>query len=205
MRRARSLPLRRARWSLRHLAVPFAAGMLLWATGCSAGDGDAAAEPAPAIVTAEAESGPDETSDEADAVEERPLEGRTIDRFALETGMCFNEYVVTDAETGESDELTTRVDCRRAHDGEVYAEHVHPADATVPFPGTSELQRWGTKACYEDFQGFVGERYELSRLEIGVIVPDEPSWTAGLYRTVACFVRAGDGELLSGSMRDAAL
>jgi hypothetical protein len=178
---------------------------LLTATGCSTGDGDAAAESAPAIVTAEAATDAGESAADATATEERPLEGRTVDRFALEAGMCFNEYVITDAETGETDELTTRVDCRRAHDGEVYAEHVHPADATVAFPGSSELQRWGTEVCYEDFAGFVGERYELSRLEIGVIVPDEPSWTAGLYRTVACYVRAGDGELLSGSMRDAAL
>jgi hypothetical protein len=188
---------------MRHLLALAIALAIVSATACSAGDGDgdAAAEPAAAIVAA--------TEGEADtddpAVEERPLEGRTIDRFALETGMCFNEYVLTDAETGETSELTTRVDCRRAHDGEVYAEHVHPADATVQFPGSSELQRWGTEVCYDDFEGFVGELFELSRLDIGVIVPDEPSWTAGLYRTVACYVRAGDSELLSGSMRDAAL
>lgn len=193
----------RARASRSHLVGSIVALTLVVATACSGGGDDAEAEPAAAIVTA-----PDVDADAAadpDAVEERPLEGRTVDRFALETGMCFNEYVLTDAETGETNELTTRVDCRRAHDGEVYAEHIHPADATVPFPGSSELQRWGTEVCYEDFAGFVGEVYELSRLEIGVIVPDEPSWTAGLYRTVACYVRAGDGELLSGSMRDAAL
>jgi hypothetical protein len=194
-------PPLRARPSTRRLLVLAAAAAIVSATACSGGGDDAEAEPAAAIVAA--------TEDEADtddlAVEERPLEGRTVDRFALETGMCFNEYVLTDAESGDTSELTTRVDCRRAHDGEVYAEHVHPADATVPFPGSSELQRWGTEVCYDDFAGFVGEAYELSRLEIGVIVPDEPSWTAGLYRTVACFVRAGDGELLSGSMRDAAL
>lgn len=176
---------------------------LVAATACSGGGDDAEAEPAPAIVTATA--GDADAEAQPDAIEERPLEGRTLDRFALETGMCFNEYVLTDAETGETTELTTRVDCRRAHDGEIYAEHIHPADATVPFPGSSELQRWGIEVCYAGFADFVGEVYELSRLEIGVIVPDEPSWTAGLYRTVACYVRAGDGELLSGSMRGAAL
>ena len=180
-----------------------AAVAVAWATGCSDDEGDAEAAPAAAIVTVTADGA--DADAEAAGDDERPLEGRTVDRFALETGMCFNEYVLTDAETGATSELTTRVDCRREHDGEVYAEHVHPADASVPFPGSSELQRWGTEVCYEDFAGFVGELYELSRLEIGVIVPDEPSWTAGLYRTVACFVRAGDGELLSGSMRDAAL
>ncbi|MFN3216093.1 MAG: septum formation family protein [Acidimicrobiales bacterium] len=192
-------PPLRARPSTRRLLVLAVAAALVSATACSDGGDDAAAEPAAAIVTATAGDA------EADAVEERPLEGRTVDRFALETGMCFNEYVITDAETGETSELTTRVDCRRPHDGEVYAEHIHPADATVPFPGSSELQRWGTRVCYDDFEGFVGELYELSRLEIGVIVPDEPAWTAGLYRTVACYVGAGDDELLSGSMRGAAL
>lgn len=194
-------PTMRTRPSTRHLLVLFIALALVSATACSAGDDEAEAEAAAAIVTADAE----EADTDAAGVEERPLEGRTVDRFALETGMCFNEYVLTDAETGETSELTTRIDCRRGHDGEVYAEHVHPADASVPFPGSSELQRWGTEVCYEDFAGFVGELFELSRLDIGVIVPDEPSWTAGLYRTVACYVRAGDGELLSGSMRDAAL
>jgi hypothetical protein len=196
-----ALQLRRARPSTRRLLVVAAAAALVSATGCSGGGGNAAAEPEAAIVTDDS----DEADADVDAAEERPLEGRTIDRFALETGMCFNEYVVTDDETGDTSELTTRVDCRREHDGEVYAEHVHPADGTVQFPGTSELQLWGTEACYDDFAVFVGERYELSRLEIGVIVPDEPSWTAGLYRTVTCYVRAGDGELLSGSMRGTAL
>ena len=187
----------------RWLLVLLIASTLASAAGCSEGDGDAAAEPAAAIVTVEADE--TDADAEAGASEERPLEGRAVDRFSLRAGTCFNEYVLTDAETGETSELTTRVDCRREHDGEVYAEHVHPADASVPFPGNDELRRWGVEACYGNFADFVGERYELSRLEIGVIIPDEPSCTAGLYRTVTCYVRAGDGELLSGSMRSAAL
>lgn len=190
----------RARAPRRLLLAALILGALA-TSGCSGDGDDGDAEPAAAIV--DAATG--DAGGDAEATEERPLEGQSINRFALETGMCFNDYVLTDPDTGETDDLTTTVDCRREHNGEIYAEHIHPADATVPFPGTSELQRWGTEVCYRDFADFVGEVYELSRLEIGVIVPDEPSWTEGLYRTVACYVRAGDGELLSGSMRGAAL
>lgn len=194
-------PARRAPTLLRRLLATGAmAFVLVGAAACSGDDADTDTQPASAIVT------PAATTDDTEAAEdERRPEGRTIDRFGLEPGMCFNDYILTNEETGESSELTTRVDCRREHDGEIYASHVHPADASVPFPGSTELQRWGVGVCYDDFAAFVGELYELSRLEIGVIVPDEPAWTDGLYRTVTCYVRAGDGELLSGSMRDARL
>ncbi len=196
---ARPTPLR-ARARVRLLLLGgVAAFVLVGATACSGDGADSETLPASAIVT------PAEVADTDAGEDERRPEGRTIDRFALEPGMCFNDYVLTDDETGESSELTTRIDCRREHDGEIYAAHIHPADASVAFPGSTELQRWGIEVCYDDFATFVGELYELSRLEIGVIVPDEQAWTAGLYRTVTCYVRAGDGELLSGSMRNAQL
>jgi len=171
-----------------------------------------------AVINAACSSEPDGAADDetgADAVvpaagatdaaiggtDERPREGRVINRFELGEGMCFNDYLETDPDSTDTAEVTTRINCDRLHDGEVFAEHTHPADGSVAFPGTTELQRWGVERCYGAFEAFVGEVYELSPLELGVILPDESSWTAGLYRTVHCYVQAPGDQQLEGSMR----
>jgi hypothetical protein len=60
------------------------------------------------------------------------------------------------------------------------------------------------RSCYDAFTEFVGIDYELSGLEIGVVIPEEPNWVAGPYRTLECYLYSIEGQL-SGSMRGSRL
>ena len=90
-----------------------------------------------------------------------------------------------------------------AEQREVFASHFHPAPAEAPFPGPTEMERWGNVACYDSFDEFVGAPYELSALEIGSIRPVDETWSdpVGLHREVLCYVYAPDAQL-SGPMRN---
>lgn len=164
------------------------------AGACSAGTtDDPNALPEPAIV----QITPQPTGD--DQPTPQP-EGRIENQYDLEVSWCFNRYEIYSEQFDEISEVTTVVDCRRPHDGEVYATFFHPAPAEAPYPGNSETERWGKLSCYSAFDGFVGVDYELSALEIGIIRPTEDTWTGeGLHREVTCYVYAPDAQL-TGAM-----
>ncbi len=175
---------------------------LLIATGCTSGGGGADDEVEPAIVARPT----------SDVVAGQPTptprpEGRVTDRFTLEPGMCFNRYDIYSPQLDELTEFTTEVDCRRPHDGEVYAPLDYPAEAEELFPGNSEIQRWANLECYARFEEFVGTPYELSALEIGTIQPTDADWDGDdrpgeiPERRVLCYVFA-PGELLEGPMQN---
>ncbi|MDE0669972.1 MAG: septum formation family protein [bacterium] len=130
------------------------------------------------------------------------LEGLIVNRFELEVDQCFNSYL-TALGDNQFEELTTVVDCAGPHDGEVYYQDFHPADASAAFPGDEGMLAWAQRQCYEQFEGFVGAEYELSELEIGVLHPTEETWTdpLGRHREVTCYVEAWRGGRLLGSMR----
>lgn len=128
-------------------------------------------------------------------------QGVVVNPFELVTGDCFNEYVLVDANDVPQD-VTTALDCNLAHDGEVYFHLFYPGDAQTPFPGESKLGEWAQEQCFNEFEAFVGQAYELSELEIGVILPTLETWTGpGLHRQVTCYVMAWRGGQLQGSMR----
>lgn len=130
------------------------------------------------------------------------LEGLIVDRFELEVDQCFNSYL-TALGDNQFQELTTVVDCADPHDGEVYFQVFHPAEADEPYPGPEEMLAWAQRHCYEQFEGFAGEEYELSELGIGTLQPTEETWTGlGQHREVTCYVEAWRGGRLLGSMRD---
>ncbi|MXZ31392.1 MAG: hypothetical protein F4078_08370 [Acidimicrobiia bacterium] len=130
------------------------------------------------------------------------LEGLIVNRFELEVDQCFNSYLTALGDS-QFEELTTVVDCAGPHDGEVYYQDFHPADASAAFPGAEGMLAWAQRQCYEQFEGFVGAEYELSELEIGVLHPTEETWTdpLGRHREVTCYVEAWRGGRLLGSMR----
>ncbi|MDE0653578.1 MAG: septum formation family protein [bacterium] len=130
------------------------------------------------------------------------LEGLIVNRYELEVGQCFNSYL-TALGDNQFQQLTTVVDCAGPHDGEVYFQIFHPAEAGEPFPGGDEMQTWAERHCYEQFEGFVGQEYELSELEIGLLSPTNETWSdpIGRHREVTCYVEAWRGGRLLGSMR----
>ncbi|MFV2039936.1 MAG: septum formation family protein [Acidimicrobiales bacterium] len=127
-------------------------------------------------------------------------EGRIENKYDLEVSWCFNRYEIYSEQFDESTEVTTVVDCRRPHDGEVYATYFNPAGADAPYPGNAETERWAKLSCYSGFASFMGVDYELSALEIGVIRPTEETWTGeGVHREATCYVYAPDAQL-TGAM-----
>ena len=123
-------------------------------------------------------------------------EGRVENKYDLEVSWCFNRYDFLVEATNEVQEITTVVDCRRPHDGEVYATYFHPADAGTPYPGNREMERWANVNCYGGFAEFTGVDYELSELQIGTIRPTEETWQGeGLHREVTCYVFAPEAQL----------
>ena len=130
------------------------------------------------------------------------LEGLIINPYDLEIGQCFNSYLTVLGDN-EFQELTTVVDCAGAHDGEVYFQVFHPAEVGEPYPGPDEMQAWAQQHCYAQFEGFVGQEYELSELDIGILHPTELTWSdpIGRHREVTCYVEAWRGGRLLGSMR----
>ena len=130
------------------------------------------------------------------------LEGLIVNPYDLEAGQCFNTYLTL---LGDNtfEELTTVVDCAGPHDGEVYFQVFHPAEATEPYPGQDEMLNWAQQHCYAQFEGFVGQEYEVSELDIGILHPTEPTWSdpVGRHREVTCYVEAWRGGRLLGSMR----
>ncbi len=130
------------------------------------------------------------------------LEGLIVNPYNMDVGQCFNSYLTV---LGDNDfqELTTVVDCTGPHDGEVYFQIFHPAEVGEPFPGTDEMEAWAERHCYEQFAGFVGQEYELSELDIGILQPTDVTWSdpIGRHREITCFVEAWRGGRLLGSMR----
>lgn len=132
-------------------------------------------------------------------------EGLLIDEPALlETEECFNTYDLFIERLDETRRITTVVDCRRPHEGEIYATHQHPAGPNEPYPGSAAIQDWANVACLDAFEAFVGTPYVLSALEIGTFRPSKAEWEgegrdAGPLRTINCYVYA-PGAQLSGPM-----
>jgi Septum formation len=160
----------------------------LMATAACSGSTDDSSGPAVILV-------PTEVSEGEETPTVVPVGSRIGALWRLETGDCFNEYDNVETSPGIIGDLTTLVACSVAHDAEVFTELTHPAGAGVVYPGTTELNRWGTAECYGRFETFVGVEYELSELEIGVVIPEEPNWDAGPYRTLECYLFSVGGQL----------
>ncbi len=171
------------------------------ASGCTAGD-NGAEGPAPAIVDLPT---PEAVAPGEEAPTPQP-EGRIIDTaFLLEIEECFNTYDFYIARLDETRKITTVVDCRRPHEGEVFDTATHPAEPDAPYPGSSALLEWGNIQCLERFEEFIGRPFVLSALQIGLVRPTSDEWegdpVAGdaPVRDVHCYVFA-PGAQLSGSM-----
>ena len=86
--------------------------------------------------------------------------------------------------------ITARVGCDQAHWAEVY--HTFELDAPYPavYPGDDAVRGFALRVCYEQFEAFVGEAYELSVYEIGVFTPNRTNFEheVARYRGVHCWL-----------------
>ena len=207
----------------RSLHGALAAAVLLAA--CSGGPEDAeggATDPAAAV----AASGPPNTADVVAALEggsgARPdsaadagegsgspaelgpidpldIPGEIISEYSLVEGDCFNRFEGLQA--GRRLAITARTGCDEPHWGEVY--HTFELDAPHPaiYPGDDAVRGFALRVCYEQFESFVGQIYELSVYDIGVFTPNRTNFEheVARYRRVHCWLYDTNAESVSGT------
>ena len=162
---------------------------LLVATACSGGEEDAT-EPEPTPTPEIPVLAEDEIPQ---------WEGRDVNPYDLDAGNCFNEYRWTNS-SDDLIEITTEVECGGLHDNEVYFQVEHPADGESPFLGETQMEAWAVRECYEAFEGFVGQVYELSGYDIGTFQPTQETWQLGNHREITCFLFDDAGDQLQGTV-----
>ena len=204
--------------------------VVLLLAGCSGGPedtGESVTDPAAAV----AASGPTNTADVVAALEggsgARPdsaadagggsdvpaelgpidpldIPGEIISEYSLVEGDCFNRFEGLQA--GRRLAITARTGCDEPHWGEVY--HTFDLEAPHPaiYPGDDAVRGFALRVCYEQFEAFVGEVYELSAYEIGVFTPNRTNFEheVARYRGVHCWLYDPNEEQLSGTARGTA-
>lgn len=163
--------------------------------------------PAGSGTAEEPESDPSDGSDGTDEPDQLgpidPLDipGEIISEYSLVEGDCFNR--LEGLQSGRRLAITARVGCDQAHWAEVY--HTFELDAPYPavYPGDEAVRGFALRVCYEQFEGFVGETYELSAFEIGVFTPTRTNFEheEARYRGVHCWLYHTDDLPLSETAR----
>ena len=81
--------------------------------------------------------------------------------------------------------------------------HTFELDAPFPavYPGDDAVRGFALRVCYEQFESFVGESYELSVYEIGVFTPNRTNFEHDVarYRGVHCWLYNPDDEQAAGT------
>ena len=133
------------------------------------------------------------------------IPGEIISEYNLVDGDCFNRFEGLQA--GRRLAITARIGCDEPHWAEVY--HVFELDAPYPavYPGDDAVRGFARRVCYEHFEAFVGEAYELSVYEIGVFTPNRINFEheVARYRGVHCWLYRVEDEPLSGTAEGTAI
>jgi hypothetical protein len=146
------------------------------------------------------------------------LDSTEIEALRVQVGDCFNGAIPFAMESIDA------LPCTELHDHEAYAVFdidptPEPAESTTteaeqtsttvdldePFPGDARVQELGERGCLVAFGQYVGASYEVSALEIGLILPTQESWEAIGDREVVCSVHRADGAQLDRSVRGSGL
>lgn len=132
------------------------------------------------------------------------IPGEIINEYSLVEGDCFNRFEGLQA--GRRLAITARVGCDEPHSAEVY--HTFDLDAPHPavYPGDDAVRGFALRVCYEHFEAFVGEVYELSVYEIDVFTPNRTNFEheVARYRGVHCWLYDPGDEQLAGTARGTA-
>jgi hypothetical protein len=174
--------------------LPLAAVALVIAfalSGCSGDDGTSASDTVPVA--------PIETT----TTTEPPLEaGEQIFVYSPEVNDCFDRRLLegpSDVGPQGQSEIVLRLDCDLPHRYEVFEVLDYP-EPGPDHPGEDPMQAFARRECVVSFGPFVGERYEVSELEIGYYLPSPTEWDQGMRR-IGCYLYDVAGESLVGSMR----
>jgi hypothetical protein len=161
----------------------------------------AAAAQADAATTATA---PEADVDDIDLLDPTQIRGEPINQYDLVLGDCFDR--VEGLRAGRKVVITSRIDCAEPHQYEVFHTLQYPATHPAIYPGDDAMTDYGLNACYQQFESFVGEIYELSVYGIGVFTPDRENFehSVARYRGITCWLFRDDLESTAGSARGSA-
>src|SRR6185503_12118916 len=121
-----------------------------------------------------------------------------VDAFQVRVGDCFDDGSAFDSEEVAS---VAGVPCSKPHDNEVYAVF---DVAEQSFPGEA-LAGIAHEGCLARFEGFVGNDYDSSSLDIATLYPSSESWSQQNDREVVCAVYDVEAKKLTGSVRNTRL
>ena len=206
---------RRAHTTLGRAAVAIAFAAL--ATACSGGSStksESASDPAAAAAAALETSTtsvpattapPTTTVHPPQALPTTSTPGELINQFTLEVGDCFDQS--RELQSGLPVVTTTRVGCDIPHEFEVYHRLEFPAASPAIYPGDKVMRDFALESCYRVFDAWVGEKYELSTLDIEVLTPTQDNFedSVARYRGIHCFVHRSDGSPLVATTRGSGL
>jgi hypothetical protein len=117
-------------------------------------------------------------------------------------GQCYTADGFVAGQSLEPTQLHA-IGCDAPHRLEVDAVLQHPSAPSTDYPGDEAVGTFADDQCLEQFRGYVGRRYEDSRLDIADIRPTHRSWNAG-DRTFVCFVYDQDFNDLTGTVKGSA-
>jgi hypothetical protein len=115
-------------------------------------------------------------------------------------GDCFHDPQVqtTGDVTGIAD--VAAVPCSTPHDNEVF--YLHDLSRQFSdFPGVAQLDEASSATCLAQFEPYVGEDYESSRLNYTWLAPTQETWDENDDREVVCALFDNDRLKLTGSMK----
>ncbi len=145
------------------------------------------------------QTGPNGTPDPQQTASDPPqIRGSVIDQFSLSTGDCFNRS--ENLAAGQSQVITSLISCDEPHDHQIYHVLAYPAPHPSIYPGDDVMNEFAVQSCYRQFAQWVGNDYETSELEIGVITPPQSNFEDDVarYRSIHCWIERFDGESLIG-------
>lgn len=133
------------------------------------------------------------------------IRGDIIQDTDLLDGDCFNR--IEDLRAGRKVVITARTGCDVPHTYEVYYTFEIDAPRGHVYPGDRVMRDYARRSCYEYFEAFVGETYELSVYEIGVFTPDRANFehAEAHYRVIHCWLYRTDNEQMTSSARDSGI
>lgn len=143
----------------------------------------------------------------ATTLPEVPLEqGKQIYSYTPEIGDCYDRRKVPGANGAtKQQDIVLKLECELPHMNEVFAivELPKPEPKEDPkestYPGPEELRKFGKTECPKKYEAYVGKAYELSKLEIGYILPVQETWPSN--RKLACYVFDASNRRLQGSVK----
>ncbi len=162
-------------------------GFLLLVGACSRGDGAAAPGGTAAATTVDESTGTTEVP---------PEDGVQLFDYRPAVGDCFDRRRTTD---GTSRSYILKLDCAKPHMFEVFA--IVDLE-TSNYPGEGELATQAKKQCPRSWEAYVGQAYELSKLELSWEAPSRANWNLTLKHSLACLLKSGtDDAKLDGARR----